>query len=79
MKRDRQRWFLLLVVIAACLVLPACGGGEGGQVTGDSPEGIPIDSALEDEVGEGGEAFPEGGAGVEPDDIGPEDSLTDGQ
>jgi hypothetical protein len=70
-----RRWLLILCLILACAILPACGGDDGGTVTGDSPEGIPLDSGLEDQATEGGQAVPNG-SDEEPD---VEESLTDGQ
>lgn len=79
MKPDIRRWVLLLALAGACLGLPACGGGDGGEtVTGDSPEGIPVDSALEEEASEAG-GVPLDGSGVEPNELAPDESLTDGQ
>lgn len=71
-----RRWLLTICLIFACAVLPACGGNDnGGLVTGDSPEGIDVDSPLIDTATEGGQAIPSG-SDEEPD---VEQSLTDGQ
>jgi hypothetical protein len=71
-----RRWFLILCLMLACIALPACGGdGEGGTVTGDSPEGISVDSGLEEPATEGGQAVPDG-SDLEAD---VDENLTDGQ
>lgn len=76
MTTDLRRLLAVLTLLAS-LVLGACGGDGGGDtVTGDSPQGVPVDSALEDEVTDGEQEVPDGTTGEEFD---ADENLTDGQ
>jgi hypothetical protein len=78
MKLELRRLIVMLTLVVFCLGLAACGGDGGDTVTGDSPNGVPIDSSLEDEANEAG-GVPLGGSGVEDGELPPDESLTDGQ
>lgn len=83
MNRGLRHRLALLLLVGSCIGLPACGGGDNGEsqeVIGDSPEGIAVDDG--DNAGDlaaTSEAFPQGPAGVESDEIGEEENTTDGQ
>lgn len=77
----RERLVRLLLIVGS-LSMAACGGGDDGgeTVTGDSPEGVPLDQLVPENPDEQeGEAVPLGPSGVEPEEFGNDDSPTDGQ